>query len=80
MYSYDIIYLSRLRHEELMGEADRWSGRAYGFYADLADHDQSAENRIVTAIKALFVRQPAQKPASTLKPASGARSLSAATK
>jgi hypothetical protein len=77
MYNFEIVYLARIRHEELIAEAEKWAGRNYGFYPELTDQPV---NRIVAALKALFIRQPARKSTSTFTPASGTRSLRAAAK
>ena len=80
MLTYDLISLSRIKHEELIADAEKWSGRAYGFYPELPA--LRAENRIVAAFKSLFARKPASD-LKTTKPASTApsnRSLHAATK
>ena len=57
MLNYDLIYLSRAKHEEMIADAQKWSGRANGFYSELPA--LGIENRIVAAIKSLFARQPA---------------------
>jgi hypothetical protein len=73
MFTYDLIHLSKIRHEELIAEADQWSGRAYGFYRELDAQPQRPQSRIAASIsflKALFARKPAQ----------GVRTLSTAAK
>ena len=74
MFTFDLIQQSRIRHEELIADAAKWSGRAYGFYPSL--DEARTENRIWVALKSLF----ASKPARDTKPVSGIGSLRTATK
>ena len=80
MLTYDLISLSRIKHEEMIADAEKWSGRAYGFYPELPA--LGTENRIVAAFKSLFARKPTSA-LKTTKPALTApsqHSLRAATK
>ncbi len=78
MLTYDLISLSRIKHEEMIADAEKWSGRAYGFYPELPEQ---GANPIVAALnvaalnslKAMFARKPAVSTSSV-------RSLRAATK
>jgi hypothetical protein len=73
MLTYDLISLSRIKHEEMIADAEKWSGRAYGFYPEVPEQ---GANRIVAALnslKAMFARKPAVS-------MSSGRSLRAATK
>lgn len=80
MFTFDLIQQSRIKHEELIADAAKWSGRAYGFYPSL--DEARTENRILVALKSLFTSFASNKskPASDTKPVSGIGSLRTATK